>query len=247
VTTEALAIAAVHGRHRVGLEGVAMTGMVQGRERTATRGGTGRARAGRTVTILVALAGTALLGGCKDSAPQAQSAGHRPGVATSTGSPSTDSSAGGSGIGTDLRSAMPGGSGASTGDGGTTVGSPLPQPVATQTLTQGRAMFSSPSKNIGCAMEASYVRCDINQRSWTAPPPPPSCEFDYGNGMIISKGTAAVACTSDTVLGQEQVLGYGQAMRVGSSVCSSSPAGMRCVDQTSKHGFVLAKEGYTVF
>jgi hypothetical protein len=120
-------------------------------------------------------------------------------------------------------------------------------PDATRTSVESQAVFSSPSKNIACAMESSYARCDIAERTWSSPPEPAWCEFDYGNGVFLKNGKAALTCTSDTLLGAPRILGYGQAVRVGSTVCASSLAGMRCQDQRTGHGFVLAKESYQLF
>jgi hypothetical protein len=120
-------------------------------------------------------------------------------------------------------------------------------PDATRTSAESQAVFSSPSKNIACAMESSYARCDIAERTWSSPPKPTWCKFDYGNGVFLENGKAALACTSDTMLGAPRILGYGQAVRVGNTVCASSLAGMRCKDQRTGHGFVLAKESYQLF
>jgi hypothetical protein len=122
-----------------------------------------------------------------------------------------------------------------------------PSPSASRTSVESQAVFSTPSKNIACAMEPSFTRCDISERSWSAPPKPASCELDYGNGLAINAGTAGITCAGDTVLGAPRILPYGQAVRVGTVACTSSAAGVRCADQATGHGFLLAKESYQVF
>jgi hypothetical protein len=214
-------------------------------------------------TALLTVATFAVLSGCGGDATTAQQPGGVPGplsaggkgdepgrtsspdpAASSTGP--SDVPSGGHGS-SGLRSLLPG--------GGSTTGGPAPGsgqgggpvPDATRTSVESQAVFSSPSKNIACAMESSYARCDIAERTWSSPPKPAWCEFDYGNGMFLENGKAALACTSDTMLGAPRILGYGQAVRVGSMLCASSLAGMRCQDQRTGHGFVLAKESYQLF
>jgi hypothetical protein len=219
------------------------------------------------VTVVVALAVGGSLAACGGGSSAATSgagggggAGNNNASVAASGSsgavtPSTSGTggAGGSGFGSGLNSILPsagatGATGGAGGSAGTVVGSPSPQPAASHTTTEtSLVMFSSPSKNIACAMEAGYARCDIAQRTWAPPPKPASCDVDYGNGLDLSKGRAGISCAGDTMLGQDRILGYGQAIRVGSAVCASSAAGMRCADVTSGHGFVLAKEGYQIF
>jgi hypothetical protein len=83
--------------------------------------------------------------------------------------------------------------------------------------------FTSPSGNVGCIIDSSYVRCDISERDWSPPPPPADCEFDYGQGISLSGGeTAAFVCAGDTTLGGAKPLGYGQSVSVGLMQCDST-------------------------
>jgi hypothetical protein len=67
---------------------------------------------------------------------------------------------------------------------------------------QSVVMFSSPSKNIGCALDRTAVRCDIRQRDWRPPPKPRSCELDWGFGLTVDRrGRGQFVCADDTVLG----------------------------------------------
>lgn len=108
--------------------------------------------------------------------------------------------------------------------------------------------FSSPSGNIGCAIEPLGVRCDISERSWSPPEAPASCDLDYGQGIeLTTGGTADFVCAGDTTLDGGEVLEYGQSITAGLLRCESRESGMRCVDIETGRGFVLAREGYEIF
>ena len=245
------------------------------RSEIGTRGRTGRqgaaARLWAPVTAftlaLAAVGGLAACGGgssatTSGAAGAGGGAGNNPAPVATSGSSgavtpaaSATGSGKGSGFGAGLNSILPSaGSTGATGAGspaGTVVGSPSPQPAATKTTTvSSTVMFSSPSKNVACYManDPVYTRCDIAQHNWASPPRPASCDLDYGNGLFLDdKNAAGISCAGDTVLGQTRILGYGEALRLGSQVCTSSPAGMRCTNLANGHGFVLAKEGYQLF
>lgn len=121
---------------------------------------------------------------------------------------------------------------------------------ASSTLTVppgGLLMFVTPSKNIGCGMTATEVRCDINERNWTPPAKPASCEFDYGQGLSVGDGEAGFVCAGDTVLGGPVVLDYGLVAQDGEIQCLSSPEGVTCRNLRTGRGFTLSREAYTVF
>ena len=108
--------------------------------------------------------------------------------------------------------------------------------------------FSSPSGNIGCVMEGKAVRCDIRDHSWQSPPKPNSCDVDYGGGVAVgTKGKAGFVCAGDTTLDAGPALAYGSSIGNSRFRCSSSEAGMRCVNKRNGHGFFLAKQSYKLF
>ncbi len=120
--------------------------------------------------------------------------------------------------------------------------------VVIETATSETSVFVTPSGNIGCGITATNARCDIGDRSWTAPPKPASCKLDYGNGVSVDATGAHVACAGDTLLHvTTTVLAYGHGLRNGQFLCVSQPTGVRCDDETTGHGFTLAKEAYTLF
>jgi uncharacterized protein DUF6636 len=106
------------------------------------------------------------------------------------------------------------------------------------------SFFQSPSGNIGCAIgERAGARCDIRNRDWQPPPRPPSCDFDWGNGLVVGRrGRGHFTCASDTTLGQGPRLGYGEAIRRGRFRCVSRRSGMRCVNRRNGHGFSLSRQ-----
>ncbi len=109
--------------------------------------------------------------------------------------------------------------------------------------------FTSPSGNIGCAIEPGHVRCDIDQRSWSPPPRPADCpsQTGYGQGISLNAhGPAEFVCAGDTTLGTGSALAYGQYHASGGVSCNSEYAGMRC-SNSDGHGFVLSMEDYDLF
>lgn len=116
-----------------------------------------------------------------------------------------------------------------------------------QSQPQELTLFSTPSGNIGCAMDVGYVRCDIRERSWEPPPEPADCELDYGQGIELGEdGKASFICAGDTTLGAEEVLDYGETSRVGAFRCVSAAAGITC-QADSGHGFFLSKQAYELY
>jgi hypothetical protein len=116
------------------------------------------------------------------------------------------------------------------------------------TISGNTYMFVTPSGNIGCAATTSGVRCDIGDRSWTAPTKATSCQLDYGNGVFVGPNGAGMTCAGDTLLhATTTVLAYGHGVRVGQILCVSQSTGVRCEYVPTGHGFTLAKEAYTLF
>ncbi|MEI7622312.1 MAG: DUF6636 domain-containing protein [Actinomycetes bacterium] len=91
------------------------------------------------------------------------------------------------------------------------------------------------------------VRCDIVEHSWTPPPRPDACFFDWGPALGVeaaSKGR--FVCASDTVYRPEVVVPYGRLVRNGAMSCSVVPEGVTCRSGTG-HGFFVSKESYELF
>jgi hypothetical protein len=108
--------------------------------------------------------------------------------------------------------------------------------------------FTSPSGNVGCMIDSTFVRCDILERDWSPPPRPADCEFDYGQGIDMAAGEQAeFICAGDTALGGGEPLEYGNAVAAGTLSCDSAESGITCRDSATGHGFTIAREAYRIF
>jgi hypothetical protein len=110
--------------------------------------------------------------------------------------------------------------------------------------------FTTPSGNIGCQFDdyaGAHVRCDRLQMTSVPGGKPADCEFDWGHSVELSAGDrGALACTSDSVMGQPgetdgtRALPYGDAVRYRGIVCRSTKQGLRCTT-SGGHGFLLSR------
>jgi hypothetical protein len=109
---------------------------------------------------------------------------------------------------------------------------------------QAFVQFKSPSGNIGCVVDKrDGVRCDIREKSWTAPPKPSWCDVDWGGGVQVGRRKrASFVCAGDTVLGADRTLSYGSSIRRGRFECFSRRTGMRCINHRTHHGFRLSRQ-----
>jgi hypothetical protein len=122
-------------------------------------------------------------------------------------------------------------------------GAPPPADITVKKLTG----FTSPSGNIGCYIDRSTVRCDINERDWSPPPAPKSCQLDYGQGIELQAGgSPEFVCAGDTALGGGKPLDYGQSIGAGILRCESLESGMTCTDAESGQSFTISKENYSL-
>ena len=98
-------------------------------------------------------------------------------------------------------------------------------------------------------MGSGSVRCDVSERDWSPPPPPASCELDYGQGAEVSAGgSAQLVCAGDTTLNPSApVLAYGHATQTGGLRCVSSETGMTCTATATGHGFFISRQSYRLF
>jgi hypothetical protein len=109
--------------------------------------------------------------------------------------------------------------------------------------------FSSPSRNIGCLITTSSVRCDIGQKSYKEPRRPASCQLDYGQAIAVARddSEANFVCVGDTVLGAKKVLDYHTSTEVGDFGCTSRETGMTCYNLRTRHGFTVSREYVDLF
>jgi hypothetical protein len=124
-----------------------------------------------------------------------------------------------------------------------------PAPRAPSAVTPAAsAWFSSPSRNIGCMMDTSSVRCDVISYSYHPPAKPASCHFAWGPSVGVgTTGKGRFRCVSDTVAGAPTILKYGKSRTVGRYTCTSRSTGMTCINTRTGHGFRIARTNYSLF
>lgn len=106
------------------------------------------------------------------------------------------------------------------------------------------ATFQLPSRNIGCALAADVLRCDV--LSGLDPEPESACELDWVGIVLGEHGAAAPQCAGDTVYDRDApTLAYGQAWARGGFRCESRRSGLSCENEDG-HSFALARGGWTV-
>jgi hypothetical protein len=95
--------------------------------------------------------------------------------------------------------------------------------------------------------ELDLVRCDTLSHTWSPPPKPADCQFDwYGSFGVDSADPARFLCVSDAVQ-TGPVLPYGEAIRHREIVCQSLTDGIRCFSRPSGRGFRVSRQSYSLF
>jgi hypothetical protein len=125
-------------------------------------------------------------------------------------------------------------------------GSAAPTGIRSTDSVPGSVYFQSPSGNISCVLSASYARCDVDEYSYTPPPRPASCDFDWGQTLEL-KRRARFGCVSDTVAISDRVLHYGDSLSRGDKTCTSRRSGMVCRNLDTGHGFRMSRYGMVRF
>lgn len=125
----------------------------------------------------------------------------------------------------------------------------VPVVIETVITTDGTGPehFVTPSGNIGCFLNARSARCDIVQKDWPAPPKPPACLEDWGNGLSVTEFGPGTVCAGDTVMGGPVTLGYGLASQRGSYRCEVSEQGVTCTNLATSRGFKLSRASFNFF
>ncbi|MFN8108448.1 MAG: DUF6636 domain-containing protein [Thermoleophilia bacterium] len=110
--------------------------------------------------------------------------------------------------------------------------------------------FRTPSGNIGCDMRPNEVRCDVLQHTYTAPPKPASCDFDWGGAFVVRKhGRGRPVCYSDTVVpppGRKHTVGYGTSVYRNGFRCTVARTGVTCTNADA-HGFAVSRQAFRLF
>ena len=107
--------------------------------------------------------------------------------------------------------------------------------------------FRTPSGNIVCSLDAAGAACDINEYTYT-PPPPPECaqHITWGNRFVLEPGKpATIHCHGDTLaVPGERTLNYGQTASAGALSCTSEESGVKCTDSGSGHYFQISRDAF---
>ena len=118
------------------------------------------------------------------------------------------------------------------------------------------AHFRSPSGNINCRMEPSFVDCLVRANTWPhRPRRPASCDVDWFPAELVLSGrrVRVGSCRGD--VGPScgpglpcSVLRYGRSVTVGRFRCLSARSAVTCRRTDGRRvGFRISREGYRVF
>ena len=166
-------------------------------------------------------------------------------AATGT-APGPSGKSGSGALGGALASALAGAGGSGAPSGASSGAAPASFTVIAPPADSGGA-FDLPSGNLGCAVQPDGVRCDILQRTWKPTPKPASCEFDWGQGMVVGPNGADYSCISDTLIGSGPKVAYGTLVKGSNYACEVTAAGVNCYSLTTHHGFRLSRTAAQVY
>ena len=133
------------------------------------------------------------------------------------------------------------------------------------------AGFATPSGRIVCIMADNSVRCDFiaTDKAWTSPQPK-GCQLAWGDSLQLAQ-TAGSTCHGDTLADTPALdsdfvgwrhpsdppvvvngltlaaLPYGSAIVLGTLECDSATTGVTCLNTSTRHGFTMSREAYTIF
>jgi hypothetical protein len=97
-----------------------------------------------------------------------------------------------------------------------------------------------PSRNIGCALTGSELRCDIV--SGLRPEPERTCELDWVGLELPADSATRPNCAGDTIYDPSApILAYGDMWHRGRFWCESQRTGLLCLNPTGG-SFQLARE-----
>lgn len=112
------------------------------------------------------------------------------------------------------------------------------------------------SGNIECLVDTGNdfgVVCTAREHSWTLPPKPASCEFEWTDSVWLEPaGRPGFWCSSNAAFSGPNAywprydFPYGSAVAGGGVRCASSEAGVRCTNRDG-HGFTLSRERRVFF
>jgi hypothetical protein len=124
-------------------------------------------------------------------------------------------------------------------------GPPNPAPSPSPSPAPGQSyQFQNASQNISCNLGPGSVVCEISNRNYTPPTPPPACaqHSAWGDRAYIDDGgPVQLDCHNDTIHVQgEQVVNNGQTLSSGPFSCTADAASVKCTNSSSGHFFFLS-------
>jgi hypothetical protein len=126
-------------------------------------------------------------------------------------------------------------------------GPPNPAPSPTPAPAQSY-QFQNSSGNVSCNLGGGSAACEISNRAYTPPTPPPACaqHSAWGDRVSLAQGgTVQIDCHNDTLhVPGAQVLANGQSLSSGSLSCTADSATMRCTDSSTGHYFFLSPNSF---
>jgi hypothetical protein len=130
----------------------------------------------------------------------------------------------------------------------------------------GLRFFHTADNNIGCGIVKPQkknkrkhrsrlpgeARCDVKSHSWTAPPPPSTCDLDYGFGVFVGdRGNSGYVCAGDSVASVgSPVLAPGGSITLGPYTCTvpaTAVTTVQCQNNNTLHGFQVSAAAVTLY
>ena len=103
--------------------------------------------------------------------------------------------------------------------------------------------FYSPSRNIGCELQA-FRQAPEHSHAFCVTSEPPRCVTLKANGsMRVRRGKLCIGNPPENTF----MLKYGRSVRGGPFRCTSRRDGMRCIVISTGHGFLISRERLTRF
>lgn len=108
--------------------------------------------------------------------------------------------------------------------------------------------FTVAGGNIGCAINALGVRCELVHRVWAAPLTPARCRAAWGDTIALqARGRASFACGGRSPLSPDaKVIPDGWDDKIGRMTCQVRGIGVDCFS-TRHHGFMISRTGYALY
>jgi Family of unknown function (DUF6636) len=103
--------------------------------------------------------------------------------------------------------------------------------------------FQMPSRNIGCALVGTALRCDV--RSGLKPEPNRPCQLDWVGLVLTPGGRAEPNCAGNTIYRPgAPTLAYGALWHRATFWCHSRGAGLLCFNPSGEGSFQLSRDDW---